>query len=118
MVVYLAGGMRSGWQDKFTPIGGIGWVNPMTHGLDDPVDFTNWDLEGISRSDIVLVNVEKDNSRPFGLMLEAGYAKALEKRIILIDGQPESHNFVMVRVIADIIFTTEQDAIEYIEKVQ
>ena len=84
--VYLAGGMKDGWQDEV--IGALrGWViyDPRAHGLTNPADYTQWDLEHIRAADVVVAYIDSMNPSGYGMSIEIGYAHALGKPIVLID---------------------------------
>jgi hypothetical protein len=92
MKIYLAGGMRSGWQDnlikqfdKFT------FIDPRTHGLTNPSDYTSWDLHGIKSSDFVFAYLEKTNPSGMGLAFEAGYAVGIGKPVLFVDEKHDKY---------------------------
>ena len=85
---YLAGGMRSTWQDKVkNEFPEIQWHDPREHGLSEPREYTAWDLDKVRSSAIVFAYFTKDNPSGFGMSAEIGYARALNKLIILVDEQ-------------------------------
>ena len=129
-VVYLAGGMRSNWQQivKNTmvelQIPAI-FIDPREHACREEVKYTSWDLQGVRLADIVFAYLEKDNPSGAGLALEIGFAAALneapgaiKKKIVYIeqDGFPFSRYFGMVRVCSDIQETTLESGIEQLRK--
>lgn len=85
--VYLAGGMRSGWQDKLVSRLGSQAVmfDPRAHGLMESRQYVKRDLAYVRKADIVFAYFEKTNPSGFGLAVELGYARALNKTIILVD---------------------------------
>jgi nucleoside 2-deoxyribosyltransferase len=84
--VYLAGGMRSGWQETvMAACPGVEWLDPRTHGLRDPKEYTAWDLQAVRDADVVFAYLEKSNPYGFNLAFEVGYAHALGKPIIFVD---------------------------------
>jgi hypothetical protein len=55
LVVYLAGGFKSGWQDVVKlKVPMIRYLDPRLHGLCQGQQYTAWDLQAIRRSDCVL----------------------------------------------------------------
>lgn len=97
--VYLAGSLKGGWQKtiKEDPrVKGLVFFDPSTHGLDKPEDYTKWDLEHIGESDIVLAYYSMSNLSGFGMCVEIGYAKSLNKKIVLID-EVGRDNWAIVR---------------------
>lgn len=92
MIVYLAGGMHSNWQDIF--IDGypdIEFIDPRSHGLSDPEDYTLWDMKGIERADIVIAYLEKSNPSGLGMAFEIGYAVGLGKPVIFENGKQDKY---------------------------
>lgn len=93
MNVYLAGGMKSGWQDRVVDfverIPGLDedvkLIDPRYHGLKDEADYTAWDIRGVKYADVVFAYLEADNPSGFGLCTEVAYGAALRKFIIFVD---------------------------------
>ncbi|WP_340111016.1 nucleoside 2-deoxyribosyltransferase domain-containing protein [Maribellus mangrovi] len=121
--VYLAGGMQSNWheiitsrlQNKFL------FYNPKDHELNVSELYTLWDLHHIKKSDIVFAYLEKDNPSGYGLTLEVGYAKALNKTIILIDEKSETDpdfkiRFEIVRNSSSAVFNNLEEGIKFLER--
>lgn len=104
-VVYLAGGMRSNWQDQVMEhVKGAIFIDPRKHGLSSEADYTAWDLTGVDHADIIFGYIEKDNPNGAGLAVEFGWAaKAGNKKLIYVEeeGFPFSRYFGMVRSLAD-----------------
>lgn len=125
-VVYLAGGMRSGWQDMMPC--GPRYLDPRSHGLTNPDDYTAWDLRAIGQCDVLFGYMEESNPSLYGLCLEVGYAKALGKRIILVDGLSREHQMVghlhvpraryfgMVRSCSNVVSPTLMDGIRALDE--
>ena len=123
MKIYLAGGMKSEWQNivkgKFR--NSFIFFNPQDHKLNNPQEYTVWDLHFVKQSDIVLAYLNKENPSGYGLTLEIGYAKALNKTVILIDERskedlPFSGFFKIVRETADVVFEDFDSGLKYLEK--
>lgn len=116
--IYLAGGFRSGWQAKAKEVLlGFELLDPSLHNLDDPKEYTEWDLNAVRCSDIVLANMESTNPGGYALALEVGYAKALSKYIVLVDQIEDpkiDRYFEMVRQVSDIVFNDLNSAFLYI----
>jgi nucleoside 2-deoxyribosyltransferase len=117
--IYLAGGFRSNWQAQAVArlSGAFELLDPSAHNLQDPVEYTRWDLEAVRRSDIVLANVEASNPGGYSLALEVGFAKALSKRIFMVD-QVEDPSvrryFEMVRQCSERVFPTLGEALDHL----
>jgi nucleoside 2-deoxyribosyltransferase len=96
-------------------------IDPSSHGLPDPKEYTEWDLRGIRSADVILAYMEKDNPGGYSLALEVGYAKALGKRIFLVEEHPtvqRERYFAMVREVADSRFETLTQALDHIKNVR
>jgi hypothetical protein len=89
--VYLAGGMRTNWQDKvLQALPDFCFLDPRSHQLRDADAYTAWDLDAVRNSDWVLAYLEDSNPGGFSLALEMGYAKAISKKLILVDEKSAS----------------------------
>lgn len=120
--IYLAGGFRSGWHEiAKSKLNDFECLDPSAHGIEDPLEYTRWDLAAVRDSDIVLANMEASNPGGYALALEVGFAKALGKLIYLVDQIEEpsiSHYFEMVRQCSTRVFKTLEEAIEYINALE
>lgn len=123
MKIYLAGGMKSGWQN--TVINKLKdrciFFNPQDHQLNNAKEYTIWDLHFVNRADIIFVYLEKENPSGFGLTLEIGYAKALNKTIILVDERSKldssfANYFKIVRESASVVFDDFESGLNYLER--
>lgn len=118
MKIYLAGGFRSGWQQKvIISLSGHEFLDPSAHGIKDPIAYTRWDLDAIRSTDAVMAYMERDNPAGYSLALEVSFAHALGKKVILIeehaDPQREKY-FAMVRAVSDLHFPSIETAIDYL----
>ena len=119
--VYLAGGFHSNWQEKVI-LSLKGWTvhDPSSHNIQNPSEYTDWDLKAIQNSDVILAYMEKDNPGGYALALEIGYAKALGKKILLVEEHKDKDRqkyFEMVRAVADCTFPDIDNAIKYLAKI-
>ena len=117
--IYLAGGFRSQWQgDVALRLAGLyELLDPSQHGLQDPAEYTKWDLNAIRQADIVLANMEASNPGGYALALEVGFAKALGKRVLMVDQIEDAsvkRYFEMVRQCSDLVFPTLSEALGYL----
>jgi hypothetical protein len=115
LVVYLAGGTRSGWGELVkAAVPGPLYLDPKGHGLKDEDDYTDWDLTAVAMADVIFCNLEKDNPSGAGLATEVGAAAALGKTIIYFEekGFPYSKYFGMVRRCATDVVPTLEDGHE------
>jgi nucleoside 2-deoxyribosyltransferase len=110
--VYLAGGFRSGWQEKVKEAcktkarnseAFLMWGDPPMFNWEDPFakergefaeervwtakEYTKLDLFMIDQSDVVFCYLEKDNPG-LGLIAECGYAIGKGKAVILVRETP------------------------------
>ena len=119
VVVYLAGGMKSEWQDTVIEKCGhkkIQFLDPREHGLTDERDYTAWDLWAVRQSDYVFGYLEKDNPGGHGLMVEFGYGVGAITHLIFVEdeGDERSRFYGMARTLATEHFTNFDIAIEYL----
>lgn len=117
--IYLAGGFKSNWQAQVIDrlAGTFELFDPSAHKIQDPAEYTRWDLEAVRQSDIVLANMEASNPGGYSLALEVGFAKALGKRIVMVDQimDPSVHRyFEMVRQCSERVFLTLGEALDYL----
>lgn len=114
MKIYLAGGMRSGWQDALiAACPEVEFIDPRSHGLTEPAAYTAWDLDGVRRCDLLLAYMEPDNPSLYGLSLEVGYAHGLGKPVWLVGscGEARERYFGMVESVASVRLATIQQAL-------
>jgi nucleoside 2-deoxyribosyltransferase len=117
--IYLAGGFKSNWQAQVAArlAGAFELLDPSAHNIQDPAQYTRWDLEAVRQSDIVLANMEASNPGGYSLALEVGFASALGKRIFMVD-QIEDPSvrryFEMVRQCSERVFPTLCEAIDHL----
>lgn len=125
--VYLAGGMNeSNWQQKvIDQIGKHNFVfyNPREHSLTNSTEYTFWDLFYVKQSDILFAYMQEDNPSGIGLTLEIGYARAMDKSIILVDERSAiddafANRFKIVRESSTIVFDNLNDGIEFLKKIK
>ncbi|WP_226501748.1 nucleoside 2-deoxyribosyltransferase domain-containing protein [Pseudomonas sp. MWU16_30322] len=118
--IYLAGGFHSGWQEIVKArLKNFVILDPGAHCIDDPVEYTRWDLAAVRDSEIILANMEASNPAGYALALEIGYAKALGKTIYLVDQIEDpsvKRYFEMVRQCSTRVFRGLDEAIEYIAR--
>lgn len=116
--IYLAGGFHSGWQAAvMRKLRGYEFLDPSQHAIQDAAVYTHWDLEAIRLCDVVLGNMEATNPGGYSLALEVGYAKALNKVVILVDQIDDpmiSRYFEMVRQCSDRVVSTLDEAVQYL----
>jgi nucleoside 2-deoxyribosyltransferase len=124
--VYLAGGLTTNWRQPILDELDNHFIffNPQDHGLEEcSKQFTNWDLFHVKQCDIVFAYMEENNLSGYGLTLEVGYAKALDKLIILVDeksinDKKFSNYFRIVRESATITFNSLEKGLHYLKSFQ
>lgn len=121
--VYLAGGMKSGWQDTVIEKYGDKFIffNPRDHKLNKPDQFSTWDLHHVKSADIIFAYFESDNPSGIGMTLEIGYARGLNKTIILVDEKSPSDSFFankfrIVRNSADVVLDSLEEGLAFLER--
>jgi hypothetical protein len=114
--VYLAGGFHSGWQDRvIQSVEGFKWLDPRKHGMQAAAAYTDWDLQAIRACDILLAHAESTNPGLYSLALEIGFARAINKKIILVvpaDIAPSTKKYLsMCEAVANVTVFTLEEAI-------
>lgn len=102
--IYLAGGFHSGWQKTvWRRLSNWNILDPSRHGIQNPGEYTAWDLQAIGNADVILAVLEAGNPGGYSLALEIGYAKALGKVVYLVyePSDVRSKYFTMMREMAD-----------------
>jgi len=119
--IYLAGGTRSNWQETVTAaLSDWRIVDPRVHHLEDERAYTTWDLEGIKGCDWMLAYLEESNPGGYNLAFEIGYAKALGKKVILVDTKSAKDEAIrrytgMLHASADVKANRLEDALEFLD---
>lgn len=120
--VFLSGGFKSNWQQKVIDSLGEKFIyfNPREHMLDDPNEYTFWDIHFIKQADIVFAYLEKENPSGLGLIFEIGIAYGLNKTIILIDEKSSNDDifkkyFKIVQHASSSVFSSFEPGLKYLE---
>ena len=98
------------------------FFNPREHQLElDSTQYTAWDIFHIKQCEILFGYMESTNPSGLGLSLEVGYAKALNKTIILVNEKSKSNpeferHFKIVENLADAVFDDLQKAICFLRR--
>jgi nucleoside 2-deoxyribosyltransferase len=121
MNIYLAGGFHSGWQDKVKSSVDANYYDPRlkepkTNSLNE---IATWDFYKIKQADIIFANMEKTNPSGFGLAVEIGFAKGLNKTVILVleknhETQKDRYLEFLMKA-ADITYETLDEAINFLK---
>lgn len=122
MIIYLAGGMRDGWQDRaISLLSEHEILDPRSWNSLSPTVYTARDLNAILRADCLLVHMASTNPSGLGLSVELGYAYALCKKIVFCDeiqNDWRSRYFDMHRVMASIVCPSIEEAADAINKMK
>lgn len=122
--VYLAGGMRSGWQDTVKNSVNLNFIDPRHKGnaKDKTMslsEYGTWDLHHIKICDIVFAYMERDNPSGIGMAIEMGYAKGIGKTVVLCleqDHKTQKDRYlVFMEKAADVVFNDFNAAILYLK---
>lgn len=115
--VYLAGGF-SEWRDKVQELTNVEFYNPERRPNHPHwSEYGAWDIHFVKQCDICFAFLDKNNPSGYGLCAEVGYAKALNKTVILIiePDHPASRYFDFLRAFADVVYETLDEGIEYLK---
>jgi nucleoside 2-deoxyribosyltransferase len=116
--VYLAGGLKSGWQNQVKKLRGFTFFCPLDKEKPGMTldEYGTWDLHYIKQCDIVFAYMEQSNPSGIGMSVEIGYAKALNKTIILVLEPCEDRKYLQfMKKVADITFDDFLDGIKYLQ---
>lgn len=121
--IYLAGGMKSGWQEKVAS-----WMNkqkffshpfiiynPVDHGLAYPKLYTPCDLHHLRGCNIVFAYLEKSNPYGAAMASEIGYAKALGKTVVFVN-ESDLKGFAFVEEMSDFVVRKLEDGLSILLK--
>jgi len=120
--VFLSGRLDSDWQDRIVKgIPDLEYYDPRTHKLDDPMEYSAWDLHHIKKADILFCYMEKGNPSGYGLATEVGYARGLGKTVILVDDKSGvdvqfKKHFAIVRELADVTLNSLDEGIAFLKR--
>lgn len=121
--VYLAGGIRSNWQEKVIEANPkLEFYNPRTKEVDRTLtlpEFGTWDLHYIKKCDLVFAYMEKTNPSGIGMSVEMGFAHGLGKTVVLVlepgNEKIKDSYLQFMKKAADIVFEDLDKAIEYLQ---
>jgi nucleoside 2-deoxyribosyltransferase len=124
--IYLAGGMRTNWQDKV-----FGALDPKLVQIFDPrkkqvsdkkmslEEYGTWDLHHIKQCDIVFAYMEKTNPSGVGMAVELGYAFGIGKTVILVLEKNNEHQLdryiQFMEKAAHVTFNNLEEGINYLK---
>jgi hypothetical protein len=109
--IYLAGGMKTDWQDKvILSYAEHTYFDPRSHGLENPVEYTKWDMDHVAKADLVFAYFEKTNPLGFAMCAEIGAAYNAGKIIILVD-EKQQKSWDLIRCCCDHVVDNLEDGI-------
>jgi len=106
MKVYLAGGMKSNWQDfirNYPGLDDVSWLDPRKHGCKALAEYTTADAAGIDSCDVLVVFLEEANPGGYNLAWEMGYASSKGKTIVCGLEKPRKY-FTMPIEKSDVVY--------------
>jgi nucleoside 2-deoxyribosyltransferase len=122
MKIYLAGGMRSGWQDKVKEAApNATYLDPTTKCEDKMClkEIFNWDLARVYECDVIFAYIERDNPSCIGTSFELGSAYGQKKTIILVLEDENEHikdkYLQFLTPAADLIYKDLDTAINFLK---
>jgi len=122
MKIYLAGGMRTGWQNIVRrAVEHHTYYDPRDHHLNEWPLYSAWDFGMVANCDWVFGYFEEGNPSGYGLCGEMGYGKGLGKRIIFVDeisavSERHRNHLRLFEWLADAYFTDLQDGIDFLAR--
>ena len=92
MIVYLAGGMRTDWQDRVKEaLPEVVFIDPRDHGFTEEHLYTAWDMLGVNQCNVVFLYIEKDNPSGANAIYEAGKARGQGKCLVFVDEKQDKY---------------------------
>lgn len=119
-LVYLSGGHHSGWQRRVkAAVPQFDYLDPSMHHIGQADAYTAWDLAAVRACDFVFAYLESSNPSGYGLSVEIGYARALEKFVVLVDEKSSSDTRLEKRLrilqsTASVVFSRFSDGVHYL----
>lgn len=119
-LVYLSGGHHSGWQRQVkAAVPQFDYLDPSMHHIGQADAYTAWDLAAVRACDFVFAYLESSNPSGYGLSVEIGYARALEKFVVLVDEKSRSDTRLEKRLrilqsTASVVFSRFSDGVHYL----
>lgn len=90
--VYLAGGMRTGWQEdvkrdlkKLHDAGLVRWSDPRENDTRDPKEYEPLDMMRVETADIIFGYAEDGNPGLYALCVELAFGKAKGAKTLLVN---------------------------------
>lgn len=117
---YMIQGDRFDWRDSLMKrtvfLKNITWLHPKAvdgsiPGEGDPEIYSSRDVLQIQMCDILLAYIDLSVAKCLGAVFEIGLAYAWQKRIILVDVNPQIHSLDFCRHMSDSVWDNLSDAV-------
>ena len=123
MKIYLAGGMKSGWQDDVARrLAHHEIVDPRSKEMTGEWNLDKygaWDLSRIRTCDAVFGYMEASNPSGIGMAVEIGFAKGMGKTVVVVlednytATETDNRRIMFMSVAADYVAEDLDDAISF-----
>jgi len=119
--IYLAGGLRSGWQEKIkNALPQFDFISPLDK--DDKsmnvLEYGTWDLHQIKYCEMVFAYMEKSNPSGIGLSCEIGFAYGIGKTVVTVLEPENEHtkdNYLQfIKKVSHLCFDNLEEGIKYL----
>ena len=113
---YLAGGFNSNWRERVKKLDNVIFFDPEFKSEQEWFEYGAWDVHYIKQCDIVFGYMDNKNPSGYGLSVELGYAKGLNKTIILVleKGHEKDKYLQFLKVTADVVYEELLDGIKFL----
>lgn len=116
--IYLAGGMRTDWQDRVIQASTRGddeiYFDPRKTGLKKEKDYTNWDLGKIKECHVIFAYLESSNPSGHGMAFECGYGYSLGKVLLFVNENSKFDRYVgMIRCCSTFYFDSFEKSLSF-----
>lgn len=115
--VYLAGGFDSQWRSKIKSLSNVIFFDPQFKPDKHWSEYGTWDIHYIKQCDIVFGYMGVTNPSGYGLSAELGYARALNKTVILVleSGHAKDRYLQFLKIMADVVYDDMDKGIEFLK---
>ena len=126
MKIYLAGGMRSNWQNLViaktigsNPNAKVTFIDPCNKPNEMSLEeYGTWDLTYIKDSDIIFGYMERSNPSGVGMACELGYAFGIGKTVILVleeNHETQKDRYLnFMKKVSHVVYNNLEDGIKYL----
>ena len=121
MKIYLAGGLRTNWQEKLiTALPNITFISPLDKNdkTMSVYEYGTWDLHYIKQCDLVFAYMERTNPSGIGLGCEIGFAFGIGKTVITVLEPDNEHMkdayLQFIKKVSHLCFDNLEQGINYL----